>query len=83
MARSSPAAGAQLGLRGLRRIALGASTVEVRLLADAGGTRVEVEHRDLPAGTRRPAGRPTSSAFGVTASGGKARRRGHENAASA
>ncbi len=26
----------------------GASTVEVRLIAELGGTRVELEHRDLP-----------------------------------
>jgi uncharacterized protein YndB with AHSA1/START domain len=28
----------------------GASTVEIRLVADRGGTRVELEHRDLPEG---------------------------------
>lgn len=30
----------------------GASTVEIRLVADRGGTRVELEHRDLPSGQR-------------------------------
>ncbi len=30
----------------------GASTVEIRLIADRGGTRVELEHRDLPDGQR-------------------------------
>jgi uncharacterized protein YndB with AHSA1/START domain len=30
----------------------GASTVEVRLTADRGGTRVELQHRDLPTGQR-------------------------------
>ena len=30
------------------RLPPGASTVEVRLIADAGGTRVELEHRQLP-----------------------------------
>jgi uncharacterized protein YndB with AHSA1/START domain len=28
----------------------GASTVEIRLTADSGGTRVELQHRDLPTG---------------------------------
>jgi len=37
------------GYAGSDRHPPGASTVEVRLIADAGGTRVEVEHRDLPA----------------------------------
>jgi uncharacterized protein YndB with AHSA1/START domain len=32
------------------RLPPGASTVEVRLTADRGGTRVELQHRDLPAG---------------------------------
>ena len=31
----------------------GASTVEIRLTADRGGTRVDLEHRDLP-GAQRP-----------------------------
>ena len=30
----------------------GASTVEIRLIADRGGTRVELEHRDLPPSER-------------------------------
>ncbi len=30
----------------------GASTVEIRLLADGRGTRVELEHRDLPPAER-------------------------------
>jgi uncharacterized protein YndB with AHSA1/START domain len=34
------------------RLPPGASTVEVRLSADRGGTRVELEHRDLPPGER-------------------------------
>ena len=37
------------GYAGSDRLPPGASTVEVRLSAEAGGTRVEVEHRDLPA----------------------------------
>jgi uncharacterized protein YndB with AHSA1/START domain len=36
------------GYAGSDRLPPGASTVEVRLTAEAGGTRVEVEHRDLP-----------------------------------
>jgi uncharacterized protein YndB with AHSA1/START domain len=36
------------GYAGSDRLPPGASTVEVRLVADAGGTRVELEHRDLP-----------------------------------
>ena len=36
------------GYAGSDRLSTGASTVEVRLTADAGGTRVELEHRDLP-----------------------------------
>jgi uncharacterized protein YndB with AHSA1/START domain len=37
------------GYAGSDALPPGASTVEVRLLADGGGTRVELEHRDLPA----------------------------------
>lgn len=37
------------GHAGSDRLPPGASTVEVRLTADRGGTRVELEHRDLPA----------------------------------
>jgi len=37
------------GYAGSQRLPPGASTVEVRLLADGAGTRVELEHRDLPA----------------------------------
>jgi uncharacterized protein YndB with AHSA1/START domain len=36
------------GYAGSDRLPPGASTVEVRLTADRGGTRVELEHRDLP-----------------------------------
>lgn len=36
------------GYAGSERLPPGASTVEVRLIAEAGGTRVELEHRDLP-----------------------------------
>ena len=37
------------GYAGSDRLPPGASAVEVRLIADGGGTRVELEHRDLPA----------------------------------
>jgi len=37
------------GYAGSEALPPGASTVEVRLTADAGGTSVELEHRDLPA----------------------------------
>ena len=37
------------GYAGSDRLPPGASTVEVRLTAEAGGTSVELEHRDLPA----------------------------------
>ena len=37
------------GYAGSESLPPGASTVEVRLTAEAGGTRVQVEHRDLPA----------------------------------
>lgn len=36
------------GYAGSERLPPGASTVEVRLIAQSGGTRVELEHRDLP-----------------------------------
>ncbi len=36
------------GYAGSERLAPGASTVEVRLIAEGLGTRVELEHRDLP-----------------------------------
>ncbi|MGH2868125.1 MAG: SRPBCC family protein [Solirubrobacteraceae bacterium] len=36
------------GYAGSERLAPGASTVEVRFVAQSGGTRVELEHRDLP-----------------------------------
>jgi uncharacterized protein YndB with AHSA1/START domain len=36
------------GYAGSERLAPGASTVEVRLTAESDGTRVELEHRDLP-----------------------------------
>jgi uncharacterized protein YndB with AHSA1/START domain len=36
------------GYAGSEVLAPGASTVEVRLIAEDGGTRVELEHRDLP-----------------------------------
>jgi uncharacterized protein YndB with AHSA1/START domain len=36
------------GYDGSELLPAGASTVEVRLIADAGGTRVELDHRDLP-----------------------------------
>ncbi|MGH3611010.1 MAG: SRPBCC family protein [Pseudonocardiaceae bacterium] len=36
------------GYAGSEQLAPGASTVEVRLIAQPGGTRVELEHRDLP-----------------------------------
>jgi uncharacterized protein YndB with AHSA1/START domain len=36
------------GYAGSEQLPPGASTVEVRLIADGNGTRVEVEHRDLP-----------------------------------
>ena len=41
------------GYAGSDRLPPGASTVEIRLTADRGGTRVELQHRDLP-----PAERP-------------------------
>ena len=37
------------GYAGSDRLPPGASTVEIRLTAERGGTRVELEHRDLPA----------------------------------
>jgi uncharacterized protein YndB with AHSA1/START domain len=37
------------GYAGSERLPPGASTVEVRLIADGAGTRVELQHRDLPA----------------------------------
>jgi uncharacterized protein YndB with AHSA1/START domain len=40
------------GYAGSDRLPPGASTVEVRLTADRGGSRVELEHRDLPPGER-------------------------------
>lgn len=36
------------GYAGSERVPPGASTAEVRLIAEHGGTRVELEHRDLP-----------------------------------
>jgi uncharacterized protein YndB with AHSA1/START domain len=36
------------GYAGSEQLAPGASTVEVRLIAEQDGTRVELEHRDLP-----------------------------------
>ena len=36
------------GYAGSDRLPPGASTVEIRLTAEPGGTRVELEHRDLP-----------------------------------
>ncbi len=40
------------GYAGSDRLSPGASTVEVRFTADRGGTRVDLEHRDLPPGER-------------------------------
>ena len=40
------------GYAGSDHLPPGASTVEVRLTADRGGTRVELQHRDLPSGER-------------------------------
>src|SRR4051794_14458972 len=40
------------GYAGSEHLPPGASTVEVRLTADRGGTFVELEHRDLPPGQR-------------------------------
>ena len=40
------------GYAGSGHLPPGASTVEVRLTADHGGTRVELRHRDLPSGER-------------------------------
>jgi uncharacterized protein YndB with AHSA1/START domain len=37
------------GYAGSDRLPPGASTLEIRLTAERGGTRVEIEHRDLPA----------------------------------
>jgi uncharacterized protein YndB with AHSA1/START domain len=37
------------GYAGSERLPPGASTVEVRLIPDGAGTRVELQHRDLPA----------------------------------
>jgi hypothetical protein len=47
------------GYAGSDRLPPGASTVEVRLTADRGGSRVELEHRDLP-----PANGPATPAAG-------------------
>ena len=40
------------GYAGSDSLPPGASTVEIRLTADRGGTRVDLEHRDLPDGQR-------------------------------
>jgi uncharacterized protein YndB with AHSA1/START domain len=40
------------GYAGSDELPPGASTVEIRLTAEDGGTRVELEHRDLPASQR-------------------------------
>ena len=40
------------GYAGSGRLPPEASTVEIRLTADSGGTRVDLEHRDLPAAER-------------------------------
>ena len=40
------------GYAGSERLPPGTSTVEIRLTAESGGTRVELEHRDLPAEER-------------------------------
>jgi uncharacterized protein YndB with AHSA1/START domain len=40
------------GYAGSDRLPPGASTVEIRITAERGGTRVELEHRDLPAEER-------------------------------
>ena len=40
------------GYAGSGRLPPEASTVEIRLTADSGGTRVDLEHRDLPPGER-------------------------------
>jgi uncharacterized protein YndB with AHSA1/START domain len=40
------------GYAGSEILPPGASTVEIRLTADRGGTLVELEHRDLPSGER-------------------------------
>ena len=40
------------GYAGSDQLPPGASTVEVRLIPDRGGTRVDLEHRDLPAAER-------------------------------
>jgi uncharacterized protein YndB with AHSA1/START domain len=45
------------GHAGSDRLPPGASTVEVRLTPAGGGTRVEIEHRDLPADMRAAFGR--------------------------
>jgi uncharacterized protein YndB with AHSA1/START domain len=45
------------GHAGSDRLPPGASTVEVRLSPAGGGTRVEIEHRDLPADLRAGFGR--------------------------
>jgi len=45
------------GHAGSDRLPPGASTVEVRLTPVGGGTRVEIEHRDLPADVRAAFGR--------------------------
>lgn len=42
------------GYAGSELLPPGASTVEIRLTPDGQGTRVELEHRDLPGGERRP-----------------------------
>lgn len=47
------------GYAGSERLAPGASTVEVRMIAERDGTRVELEHRDLP----EPEAEPHSSGW--------------------
>jgi uncharacterized protein YndB with AHSA1/START domain len=41
------------GYAGSETLAPGASTVEIRLVGERGGTSVELEHRDLPTGEVR------------------------------
>jgi uncharacterized protein YndB with AHSA1/START domain len=41
------------GYAGSEQLPPGESTLEVRFIAEPGGTRVELEHRDLPGGQRQ------------------------------
>jgi uncharacterized protein YndB with AHSA1/START domain len=65
------------GYAGSGHLPPGTSTVEIRLTADRGGTRVELQHRDLPPAQRPGADRcrPASRGAAAAGSGGSLRGR--------